>query len=153
VNYTTPGGVIKPGIMVMEISGAATAAVLDTLGGFSSNASVTTAYGNITTFNANDILIFATDTAGNESGWTAGTGYAIPSNKVATGASGSNVRQAMQYAVVSSLQKSSNTSMSYTNAAWNGSIFAAFKAASGSTGGSAEAAVSPPSLTFGSQIV
>jgi len=38
--------------------------------------------------------------------------------------SGSNARQAMQYAVVSSVQ--TNT-MTYPNSAWNGNIFAAFK--------------------------
>ena len=29
VNYATPGGVIKPGIMVIEISGAAISGVLE----------------------------------------------------------------------------------------------------------------------------
>ena len=83
--------------------------------------------GSLSTTNANDILIFATDTAGNETGWTAGLGYAIPNNKVTIGASGSNVRMAMQYAVVSSGQTNTKTSMTYPNAAWNGNIFAAFK--------------------------
>jgi len=34
---------------------------------------------------------------------------------------------AMQYAVVSSTQSAVKTSMSYTNANWNGNIFAAFE--------------------------
>ena len=93
-----------------------------------SGASVTTSSSSrLSTTNANDILIFATDTAGNETGWTAGPSYAIPNNKLMVGASGSNVRMAMQYAVVPSIQASTTTSMTYTNAAWNGSIFAAFK--------------------------
>jgi centrosomal CEP192-like protein len=128
VHFTTSGGVIKPGIMVMEISGAASTGVLDGSVNNASGASVTTSpSGSLTTTNANDILIFATDTAGNETGWTAGTGYAIPNNKLVIGASGSNVRMAMQYAVVSSVQSGTKTSMTYTNAAWNGNIFAAFK--------------------------
>ena len=83
--------------------------------------------GSLTTTNANDILVFATDTAGNETGWTAGAGYTIPNNNLAVGANGSNVRMAMQYKVVSSIQSSATTSMTYPNAAWNGNIFAAFK--------------------------
>ena len=43
------------------------------------------------------------------------------------GASGSNIRMAMQYAVVSSVQTNTTTSMTYPNSAWNGNIFAAFK--------------------------
>src|SRR5439155_225972 len=98
--------------------------------------------------NANDILIFATDAAGNQTGWTAGPGYAIPNNKLAIGSSGSNVRMAMQYAVVSSAQTNTKTSMTYPNAAWNGNIFAAFRLA-----GSPILTFSPTSLTFGSQNV
>jgi len=60
-------------------------------------------------------------------GWTAGAGYAIPNNNATTGASGSNVRMAMQYAVVSSIQTNAATSTAYTNPNWNGDIFAAFK--------------------------
>ena len=128
VHYTTSGGVVKPGIMVMEISGAATSGVADGSATNASGASVTTSSSNsLSTTNANDILILATDTSGNESGWTAGPGYAIPNNKLAVGASGSNVRMAMQYAVVSSTQSAVKTSMSYTNANWNGNIFAAFE--------------------------
>ena len=41
--------------------------------------------------------------------------------------SGSNARQAMQQAVVSSVQTNTMTSMTYTNSNWNGNIFAAFQ--------------------------
>ncbi|PYV24595.1 MAG: hypothetical protein DMG24_11040 [Acidobacteria bacterium] len=128
VNYTTAGGVIKPGIMVMEISGATTTGVAD--GSVNSGAAgdtTTSTSGSLTTTNANDILIFATDTSGNEAGWTAASGYAIPNNKLMIGASGSNVRMAMQVAVVSSVQTNTTTGMSYANSNWNGNIFAAFK--------------------------
>ena len=128
VNYTTAGGVIKPGIMVMEISGAASSAGSD--GSVNSGAAgdtTTSTSGSLTTTNANDILIFATDTSGNEAGWTAASGYAIPNNKLMIGASGSNVRMAMQVAVVSSVQTNTTTGMSYANSNWNGNIFAAFK--------------------------
>src|SRR5205807_7128231 len=114
-----------------------------------SGASVTTSSSaSLSTTNANDILIFATDAAGNQTGWTAGPGYAIPNNKLAIGSSGSNVRMAMQYAVVSSAQTNTKTSMTYPNAAWNGNIFAAFRLA-----GSPILTFSPTSLTFGSQNV
>ena len=110
----------------MEISGAA--GVADGSVNKASGASVTTSSsGSLSTTNANDILIFATDTGSNQTGWTAGAGYAIPNNNLAPGASGSNVRMAMQYAVVSSVQTNTTTSMTPANSAWNGNIFAAFK--------------------------
>ena len=128
VKYATSGGVIKPGIMVMEISGAAISGVLDgSVNHGTPSGTTTSTSGSLTTTNANDILIFATDTSGNESGWTAGTGYATPNNKLTIGASGSNVRMAMQVAVVSSVQTNTTTGMSYANSNWNGNIFAAFK--------------------------
>ena len=46
---------------------------------------------------------------------------------VTAGASGSDVRMAMQYVVVSSVQTNTTTGMTYTNPNWNGNIFAAFK--------------------------
>ena len=130
VHYTTSGGVVKPGIMVMEISGAVGIGtqVSDGVRPSASGSSTTTSQsGPLFTSNASDILIFATDAAGNETGWTAGPGYAIPNNKLAIGASGSNIRMAMQYAVVSSVQANTTTSMTYPNSAWNGNIFAAFQ--------------------------
>ena len=46
---------------------------------------------------------------------------------MAVGASGLNIRQAMQYKVVSSALTNTTTSMTYTPSNWNGNIFAAFK--------------------------
>ncbi|PYV35143.1 MAG: hypothetical protein DMG22_03330, partial [Acidobacteria bacterium] len=152
VNYTTSGGVVKPGIMVMEISGAATSGVADGSVNNTAASTTTSTSRSLTTTNANDLLVFATDTSGNETGWTAGAGYAIPNNRVTIGNSGSNVRMAMQYAVVSSLQANATTSMTYTPSNWNGNIFAAFKGGT-STGGSQTASLSPSSLAFGSQNV
>jgi hypothetical protein len=120
--------VIKPGIMVMEVSGAAGSAVADGSVNNASGASATTSSsGVLTTTNANDILIFATDTGSNETGWTAGGGYAIPNNNLATGASGSNARMAMQYVVASSALTNTTTTSSYASANWNANIFAAFR--------------------------
>ena len=114
--------------MVMEISGAASSGVADgSVNNASGAAALASSSKALSTTNANDILIFATDTGNNETGWTAGTGYAIPNNNLAPGASGSNVRMAMQYAVVSSVQTNTTTSMTPANSAWNGNIFAAFK--------------------------
>ena len=126
-HYTTSGGVIKPGIMVMEISGAAISGVAEASVNGGTASTTTSTSGALTTTNANDILIFATDTAGNETGWTAGAGYAIPNNKLMVGASGSNVRMAVQYAVVTSNQTNATASMTYAYSNWNGNIFAAFK--------------------------
>jgi len=54
--YRTSGGVTKPGIMVMEISGAATSGVADGSATNASGASVTTSSSNsLSTTNANDI--------------------------------------------------------------------------------------------------
>ena len=97
------------------------------MNGGTASGTTTSTSGSLTTTNANDILIFAADASGNETGWTPGTGYAIPTNKLAIGASGSNVRMAMQVAVVSSVQTNTTTGMSYANSNWNGNIFAAFK--------------------------
>jgi len=128
VHYKTSGGAIKPGIMVMEISGAAISGVADGSVNHASLAAATTSTsGSLTTSNAKDILIFATDASGNETGWTAGAGYAIPNNKLAVGASGSDVRMAMQYAIVTSVQTNATTSMTYLSSNWNGNVFAAFK--------------------------
>ena len=128
VNFTTAAGVTKPGIMVMEFSGAALTGVADGSVKNKSGASVTAeTSGPLTTSNANDILIFAGETSGNEASWTAGAGYTIPNNLLTTGASGSNVRMAMQFLIVTSTQSNRSTSMSYPTANWNGNIFAAFK--------------------------
>ncbi len=96
--------------MVTEISGAASSSVGDGSVNQASGASVTTSSsGGLSTTNASDILISATDTSGDGTGWTAGSGYTIPNNILTIGGSGSNVRQAMQYRVVSSLQANTTT--------------------------------------------
>jgi len=134
VRYITSGGVIKPGIMVMELSPASGSPALDGAANGGATSTTISTSGSLTTFNANDILIFATDTAANQvpnantsGGWMAGPGYAIPSNNLVIGASGSNQRMAMQFKIVSSTQSALKTSMTYANSAWNGNIFAAFK--------------------------
>src|SRR5207249_3088680 len=152
VNYTTPGGVTKPGIMVFEISGAASSGVADGSVNNGTAASTTTSTsGSLTTSNANDMLILATDTSGDETGWTAGAGYTIPNNSVRTGSSGSNVRMAMQYQVVASPQTNASAAMTYANSNWNGNIFAAFKGGTSTSG--PPASLTPTSLTFASQTV
>src|SRR5207244_877496 len=153
VNFATAGGVIKPGIMVFEISGAASSLVADgSVNNGTAVSTTTSTSGSLTTSNGNDILILATDTSGNETGWTAGASYTIPSNSVTTGASGSNIRQAMQYQAVASPQTNASATMTYPGANWNGNVFAAFKGST-STGGSPTVSLSPTSLTFASQTV
>src|SRR5205823_7483773 len=75
--YTTSGGVIKPGIMVMEISGAAISGVADGSVNHGTASTTTSTSGSLTTTNANDILIFATDAAGDQTDWAPGPGYTI----------------------------------------------------------------------------
>ena len=148
VNFSTAGGVVKPGIMVLEFSGAASSGVADgSVNNGTASSTTTSTSGRLTTTNANDILIFATDTSGNETSWAAGAGYTIPNNGMTVGASGSNLRMAMQYANVTSAQ-AYGSGMTYTPANWNGNIFAAFKAAA-----SPPVSLSPSALTFGSQTV
>src|ERR1019366_6703194 len=147
--YTTSGGVARPGIMVFEISGAASSSVADGSVNNATASTTTSTSGSRTTSNAKDILIFATDAAGNVSGWTAGAGYLIPNNSLTTGGSGSNIRMAMQYEGVTAVQSNTTTGMTYTNSNWNGNTLAAFKGAT-STGGST-VSLSPSSLTFASQ--
>src|SRR5207249_10763684 len=151
-HFTTSGGAIKPGIMVMEISGAAATAVADgSVNGGTAALTTASTSGGLLTSNASDLLIFATDASGNESGWTAGSGYAIPNNKLMIGASGSDIRMAMQYAVANSAQ-TYTTGLTYTNSNWNGNIFAAFKITSASADPPA-VSLSPTSLNFGNQNV
>ncbi|HEX5411659.1 MAG TPA: choice-of-anchor D domain-containing protein, partial [Terriglobia bacterium] len=152
VRYTTSGGVVKPGIMVMEFSGLSASGVADGSVNHASFAAATTATsGSLTTTNPNDLLIFAADASGNESAWTAGAGYVIPNNNVNIGANGSNLRMAMQYQAVTSTQTGTTTSMMYNSSNWNGGVFAGFKGAS--SGGSTSVSLTPSSLTFNSRAV
>ncbi|TAM82207.1 MAG: choice-of-anchor D domain-containing protein [Acidobacteria bacterium] len=152
VRYSTAGGVIKPGIMVMELSGASASGVADGSANHASLASATTATsGSLTTTNPSDVLIFAADASGNESSWIAGAGYVIPNNKVNIGANGSNIRMAMQYQAVTSIQTGTTTSMTYSSSNWNGSVLAGFKGSA--SGGPAAVSLTSPSLAFNSQAV
>jgi hypothetical protein len=128
--FTTSGGVQRPGIVVYEVSGAATAP-LDA-GPVTSlvtarQSSITS--GLLTTTNANDILIFAVDLASNQSGTNNGfvpaAGFTFP----LTGA-GTNARQAVAFEIVSLTQTNVRTSMSWgTGSQSSASQFIAFKGA------------------------
>ena len=74
----------------------------------------------------------------------------IPNNKDMTGASGSNVRMAMEY-MVSGPGSGGVASMTYTNSNWNGNIIAAFKKATAASGPVVQ--FSPSSLGFSNQTV
>jgi len=117
------------GAIVYEINGADPSSPAD--GSVNSNitgsgiASLTS--GALTTASANDILVYGARTQTNETAWSPGSGYTIPANA-------SNMRQAMQYEVVSAAQSGATTSMSWNTGAVGASgIFAAFKATSGVT--------------------
>jgi 5-hydroxyisourate hydrolase-like protein (transthyretin family) len=119
------------GAIVYELAGADTGSPAD--GSVNSNVSgsgiLSLTSGSLTTANANDILIYGARTQSNETTWTAGSGYTIPTN-------GGNTRQGMQYGIVSSTQSGVTTSQSW-NSGTTGAIgiFAAFKAASGGVAG------------------
>ncbi len=78
--------------------------------------------GPLTTSNANDILIYMERKGANQTGWTAGSGYTMPANAA-------NARMAIQYAVVSTTQNNTTTSMTPIPDTSSSSvgIFAAFK--------------------------
>src|SRR5437879_4343663 len=135
--------------MVYDTSGAAMSGVADSsVNGGAAFATTTSTTGKLTT-TATDILVFATDTSGDETGWATGSGT-IPNNKDMTGASGSNVRMAREY-VVSGPGSGGVASMTYTNSNWNGNIIAAFKKATAASGPVVQ--FSPSSLGFSNQTV
>ncbi len=119
------------GAVVFEVRGADASSPAD--GSVNSNLSgsaiTSLTSGSLTTANANDILIYAARSQNDETTWTAGNGYTIPTN-------GNNTRQGMQYEIVSSIQSGVTTSVSWNNGtAGAAGIFAAFKAASGGVAG------------------
>ena len=96
-NFTTGGGVSPTTITVMEFSGPT--ATDGSANSFKYPASSLTS-GTLTTTQSTDVLIYAVGSGGNQTLWTAGSGFAIPNNNVATGANGSNARSGMQYQIV-----------------------------------------------------
>jgi len=127
-NFTTTGGVVRAGIVVYEISGAAASSPLDA-GPVNTTGSAPTSItsGPLSTTSTHDILIFAVDVSANQSGtnnsFVPGTGFAFSAAGAAT-----NTRQAVAYKIVSSAQSSLTTSMSWgTWATSDSSRFIAFK--------------------------
>jgi hypothetical protein len=112
------------GIIVFEISGAATTSPSDGSVNSSATGSFPSAIsGSLTTTNANDILIMAVNNRTSQTTWTPGTGYIIPAN-------GSETRGAMQYQIVSLVQTGVTATMSWgTTALGYATTFAAFQAA------------------------
>jgi hypothetical protein len=127
-NFTTTGGVVRAGIVVYEISGAAASSPLDA-GPVNTTGSAPTSItsGPLSTTSTHDILIFAVDVSANQSGtnnsFVPGTGFAFSAAGAAT-----NTRQAVAYKIVSSAQSNATTSMSWgTGASSDSSRFIAFK--------------------------
>jgi len=111
------------GAIVYEINGADPSSPAD--GSVNSSLSGTgitsLTSGGLNTTNANDILIYGVRTQSDQTSWTAGSGYTIPTNS-------SNTRQGMQYQIVSATQSGVTTSMSWSaGTAGAAGIFAAFK--------------------------
>ena len=111
------------GIVALEFAGVATSSPTDGNVTSSNSASLATSLssGNLTTTNANDLLIYEVNASVAETTYTAGTGYTIPTN-------GSNGRQAVQYQIVSATGTYS-TSVTWNAGAYSDGVFAAFKAA------------------------
>jgi hypothetical protein len=123
-HFTTVGGVSPTTITVMEFSGATAAD--GSVNTFSSSAS-TLASGTLTPTQSTDVLIYAVGAGGNQTSWTAGTGFAIPSNNVLPGANGSNARSGMEYRIITG-PFSGTTSMSdSTSGSSMVGVFGAFR--------------------------
>jgi len=147
-NFTTGGGVSRPGIVIYEIAGAAT---LDAgPAGTSFTASLTSATSApLSSTNANAILLFAVDLANNESGtnngFVPGAGFAFPATGTAT-----NTRQAVSYAIVSSLQSNLTTSMSWASSSRGGATqFVSFAPLPNGAASIQSVSVSPDTVTGG----
>lgn len=82
--------------------------------------------GALTTTNANDVLVCAMRVSGAYTAPTAGTGYTIPTN-------GSSARAILEYKIVSATQSAVTTTIGWTNALNDASVYAGFKAAAGAT--------------------
>lgn len=115
---------------VFEISGVVASSPIDANVTGGSGSGTTTTSGSLTTTNAKDILVFAGRVGANQTTWTQGSGYTIPNNNVATGNSGSNIRMALQYKVVTTTQSGVTTNMTYGAGGSNENIFVAIKSAS-----------------------
>src|SRR5229473_1176678 len=127
VTATWSGGIsTRISGMVFEISGAALSGSLDVSVTDTNTGSVTTeTSGSLTTTNANDILIYGVRLSSNQTSFTAGSGYTIPTN-------GSANRLGMEYQIVSSVQSGVTASISWSTAGNVDGFLAAFKAAASS---------------------
>ena len=127
VTATWSGGIsTRISGMVFEISGAALSGSLDANVTDTNTGSVTTeTSGSLTTTNANDILIYGVRLSSNQTSFTAGSGYTIPTN-------GSANRLGMEYQIVSSVQSGVTASISWSTAGNVDGFLAAFKAAASS---------------------
>jgi hypothetical protein len=127
VTATWSGGITSNvEMIVFEISGAAASSVEDSSVKNNGTSSTTATSGALTTANANDILIFGVHSVGGVTGFTAGSGFTIPTG-------GTAAQIGMQYEIVSSTHSGVTTTMTWTTAAPNANIFAAFKAVAAST--------------------
>ncbi|HEY3358972.1 MAG TPA: glycoside hydrolase family 18 protein [Polyangia bacterium] len=129
VRFTTAAGVTRPGLIVYEITGAASAVPLEA-GPVTTVASVartSITSGALTTLGTSDILLFAVDVsvdqAGTNNGFVPGTGYAFPG----TGA-GTTPRQALMYQVVTAAQTNVTTAATWSAAGSATAWFLAFRA-------------------------
>jgi hypothetical protein len=124
VNYSTGGGVTRPSMVVMEISGAATTSPLDSWAQATEGTIVvsTLASGALTTTNANDIIVFGQDVGGDQASWTQPAGFTLP-------ATAQDVRDALAYQVVSATQAGITPAFTWPSAYLAQNIIAAFKRA------------------------
>lgn len=120
------------GAVVYEISGAASSGSLDVFVTAGNTANTTTlTSGSLTTISANEILLCAGSSRADQTTYTAGTSYTIPTNGFAP-------RVAIEYQVVSSIQTAVTASMTWSpTSAASYSVFASFKAAAAATPGGA----------------
>ncbi|HEY1958325.1 MAG TPA: hypothetical protein VGH28_22065 [Polyangiaceae bacterium] len=116
VTFTTVGGAARCSMTVLDVAGADASSFEDgSVGIGATRDGVTSSLpsGTLSTTHGNDLLVYYAGLGDDVTTWIAGTGFAIPSNDVTPGLSGSNARTVIQVESVSSIQTDVTTSISW----------------------------------------
>jgi Putative Ig domain len=132
-NFTTPGGVASASITVMDFNIPGVGGGADSVteeGSVNSSSASTSALpsGTLNTIGSSDVLIYAVGVETDQASWTADAagGFAIPSNNLTTGASGSNARTAIEFKTVLAPFSGTTVLTGSTGGAPMGGVFAGF---------------------------
>jgi hypothetical protein len=107
--------------------GADSVSVEGSVNSSSGSASALTS-GTLKTTGSSDVLIYAVGVGTNQTSWTADAagGFAIPSNNLTTGASGSNARTAVEYKTIVAPSSGTTILTGSTGGTPMGGVFAGF---------------------------